>query len=298
MSSYIGSSERHYTTVDGKQFAHDGTYQGKAKAYARAESHDMHRRAAIEKRLGRTLSDDEYFAGQVKHFEDRDQLAKERDDKFKPIGKEPGRYDGMKADIQRRIQEREVDKMSSLERQLWDIERLEQQDAEKIAEQNAKESHLKNPRVKAALKELNAVLDDIKWDESRTAGEFASVQNAIRQWETYDADTAVAESMLRSILDREDSRTEAINAAKREQIASLQSSITPGRGAVTKVEINRQQALKDQGHDLYSALSEANAGFNHLDRVYEANRALEAGDSSQLEALIDTYAVSDNQTLA
>lgn len=126
---------------------------------------------------------------------------------------------------------------------------------------------------------------------------MAAVRNAIIQWEAHDGDTAVAETMLRTVLDREDQRTEAINTAKREQIAALQSSIAPGRSAITKVEINRQQPLKDVGHDLYLALSEANAGFSHLDRVYEANRALEAGDSGPLEALIDTYAVGENQTL-
>ncbi|MCO6047227.1 hypothetical protein NG895_25285 [Aeoliella sp. ICT_H6.2] len=84
-------------------------------------------------------------------------------------------------------------------------------------------------------------------------------------------------------------------AYTRQQIQQLESTLTST--GIRKVEINRQQSLKDQGHDLYEALSDAGLGFKHLDRVFNANQALEAGDSSQLESLPDTYAVGDNQTL-
>ncbi|WP_425395005.1 hypothetical protein [Aeoliella sp.] len=295
-STYIGESDFHFTTVDGKQFPHDGTRDSKEAAYARAESHDIHRRAAIEKKLGRSLTEDEYFAGQIKHLEDRDWMTQERDKQFQPVRKEPGRYDKMKADILKRIEERDVAKMDNLERQLWDIEQMEQRDVEQIAEQNSKAAHLKNPRVKAALKELNGLLDSMKWDESRPASEVVRVQNAIIQWECHDGDTAVAETMLRGVLDHEDQRNAALDAAKREQIAQIESTLASA-SAPAKVEINRQQSLKDQGHDLYEALSDAGLGFKHLDRVFNANQALEAGDSSQLEAMLDAYAVGDNQTL-
>lgn len=233
------------TYPDGKDFPFDpGDPQSRLDAAAAAEAHVAARRRAIEKKARRPLTDSEYYGGEVQHSDSRDLLTREREARFEPVRKQAGRYDKLKADILQKMEEKRVSAMSSLERQLYDVERMEQQDAEQIAEQNAKEAHLMNPRVHKALEELHELENSIRWDDSRDAGELVKVRNAIKQWEAHDADTEVAETMLREVLDHEDARTQAIDNAKREQIRQIEATLAPERKP-RKVQVDRTLPIRE-----------------------------------------------------
>lgn len=201
----IGNHTDHFSVYDSdRKFYFDPkSPTSRSEAHAKAEAHVAARKQAITKKLGREPTLDELLDG-VQHREDRTPVQIDRDKKFQPVKKPAGRYDRMKADILQRMEEKRVAAMDKLERQLYDVERMEQRDAEQIAEQNARQAHLANPRTKAALEELNGLLDAYRWDESVPASQVAAVRNAIRQWETHDADTLVSESLLRTALDQHD----------------------------------------------------------------------------------------------
>lgn len=298
MKPYIGTGENAFTTVDGKTFPFTTDPQSRQAARAKAEAHDSNRTRAIEAKLERPLTEAEYFAGRASHFEDRDSLQQERDSKFTPVRAPESKYAKHKAELLRKIQERDVAKMDTLERQLFDLERLEQQDAEKLADEQAQESHLANPRTKAALKELNGLLDSYRWDDSIAASEVAAVENAIKQWSDHLGDTEVAESMLRSVLDNHDARIQASDDAKRKQIRQIEATLVGDRKP-SKVEIARTGDLLDDGHALYVAMDDSNFPFRDTQRVREANEVYrESGDSAAIEKLLDAYAVGPDQTLA
>ena len=288
---YIGTGSNYFSTIDGKRFEFDpGDHASRQDARERAEQHDAHRVDAIEKKLQRPLTEAEYYAGSVIHSDSRDLLTREREAKFSPVRKPAGRYDKMKADIQRKIQERDVARMDTLERQLWDIERLEQQDAEQLAEVAAKESHLSNPRTKAALAELNGLLDSMRWDDSRDAGEVQRVKNTLAQWSDHLADSDVAETMLREVLDHEDQRTQAIESQKREAIAAIEATLL-GDKQPRRVRVDRSATLREQAHALYTGMLDGDFSFAESERVYEAIQGFDGeGNSAPLERLLDTFA--------
>ncbi len=266
------------------------------RTLSNADVIDYYTRKMIEKNAGRTLPDSEVVGG-LKYREDRTPFQVDNDNNFSPVKKPAGRYDKMKADILQKMEDKRVAAMSSLERQLYDLERLEQQDAEQIAEANAREAHLRNPRVKAALKELNNLLESM--DDSRTASEVARVRNAIIQWECHDGCTDTAETMLRAALDHEDAREREINQAKLDQIAAIEKTLAVPRDEPQKLNFARTGDLLEDGHALFQAIFDADLPFDQLDKVHAANEVFrESGDSSAIEKLLDTYAVPDGQVLA
>jgi hypothetical protein len=297
---YIGQGDTYFTTIDQKKFMFTrGDDKSRQDALEKAQAHDRNRVAAIESKLQRPLTQAEYFAGSVFHHDSRSQFERERDAKFTPVRAPESKYHKHKAELLRKIQERDVAKMDTLERQLYDLERLEQRDAEQLAEQAAKEQHLKNPRVKAALKELNALLDSYRWNDEIDAGEVQRVKNAIKQWEAHDADTTVAESMLKSAMDSNEARIKASDDLKRETIRQIEATLA-GERKPRKVEINRNQTLREQAHDLILKMYDSDEfSFNETDRVQTAINAFDAdsSNSAPLEKLVDCFAVSDSQTL-
>jgi len=300
-TTMIFTKNEHFVThPDGKIFKFDlSSERSRADAFTRAKEHVAARRRVLEGKAGRPLTDDEFLKGRLDHPEDRSLLDVERDSKFTPVKKQPGRYDSLKADLLRKIEERDTMNLPPLERQLRDIERLENQKAESEAEQAAKDAHLANPFVAQKLKMLSELLEDMKFDPSRTKSELAAVENAISQLSDYQGDTTVAESMVRDVFDREDSRILAMDNEKIEQLKALEASLSkPRTGATPKVEVDRTQSLAGQGHSIYMQLADSGLPFAELDKIYEANRALEGGDSGPLEAVIEQYAVGENQTIA
>ena len=294
----IGNHQDHFSIYqsDRKFYFDPNSPTSRSEAYAKAEAHVAARKQAVAKKLGREPTLDELLDG-VQHPEDRSPDQVNRDKQFQPVRKPAGRYDKLKSEILQKMENKRVAAMDTLERQLYDVERLEQQDAEQIAEQNAKDAHLANPRTKAALKELNGLLDDYRYDESVPASQVAAVRNALAQWKCHDADTDVAETMLRTALDQHDAMIAERDEAKREQIRQIEATLVGDRKP-RKVEIDRTKPLREQAHDLVMAMYDGDFSFDECERVQSAIRGFDAGgDSGSLERMVDCFAVGQHQTI-
>jgi hypothetical protein len=105
--------------------------------------------------------------------------------------------------------------------------------------------------------------------------------------------------MLKSAMDSNEARIKASDDLKRETIRQIEATLA-GERKPRKVEINRNQTLREQAHDLILKMYDSDEfSFNETDRVQTAINAFDAdsSNSAPLEKLVDCFAVSDSQTL-
>lgn len=166
-----------------------------------------------------------------------------------------------------------------------------QSDEIELAERKAE--HENSPITIGNLAALDAVIEEIKFDRSRSADELFNAMKARKQAESFEGDAVATAKLVRGVFANEETRRERLltdaNARRQALEAELASLTRPvsNRVPVTGATLAERALSLEAG-----MTADSTHGSETMTRLILAKSALRKGDGEPMQALLDEFAAA------
>ena len=166
-----------------------------------------------------------------------------------------------------------------------------QSDEIELAERKAE--HENSPITAGNLAALDAVIEEIKFDRSRSTDELFHAMKARKQAESFEGDAVATAKIVRSVFANEEIRRERLVAdanvrrqALEAELASLARPVS-NRVPVTGATLSERALSLEAGMD-----NDPTHGSETMTRLILAKAALRRGEGEPMQALLDEFAAA------
>ncbi len=184
-------------------------------------------KAAIEKSIGRKVTNKEWIQGHLDRSEDRTFAQLIQDGNWKPIMPQQS-GDPYAAAVKEAEDAVRLDQYKSLtpnEQRLFHLKELQLKKLQEAATEAEHKKRMAMPEVATALAELRELQNAIAFDPTWKVGEIDAITRAIIQLSTPNADLAEGFKMAAAATGIATSKQQTLATAKRQAVAELQAQI-------------------------------------------------------------------------
>lgn len=171
--------------------------------------------------------------------------------------------------------------------------------SEEIELSERKAEHENNPYTIGTLVALDQLIEEIKFDRSRTSAELFEALKARKQAESYEGDLVATNKMVRNVFANEEIRRERLLADASNRRQALEDELaaltrrTPNPVPVTGDTLAERAASLEAG-----ITADPSHQYDSVSRLIEAKHLLAKGDESKMVALLAEFTAAPATTEA